>query len=426
MVRLRWFLMGILDAWLKDMPQQFLGLPKIEILIAAFAKQLQEVERVFLDLNRKTDLETARGQNLDYTGTIIPLTRKEAGILSGSGNSEYVLPDDRYRQLLKYKLLINTNECTYYDLIAGLQLFWGTGNTPIYYSEDPLIPATIILRTEARSDEDIENLMSIPTPRPAGVALRSRFTLPDISEPLVVCADSRNIYAGSGSFPQIALHVRAEQAVVSLQNVDPLEVYTGAETLLQTSQSVQTSPITISHVVAGTTWQDLLDDGITWEYLLDQEVKWSDFITTIQAGAGICTQSFQHVQADVCTLSTHTVDAAETYTSAGVSPQISQSIRATTVTIAHLMAGTTWEDLEQQGITWEYLFAREIKWSDFVSTVYIGAGSRPQMCQHVRADTCDTFTLSGASWKDLTERKITWGELVRHGVTWRNLSNKGG
>ena len=135
--------MPILDSWFRDMPQQFLGLPKIEALISAFARQLQEVERVFLDLNEKTDLETATGLNLDYIGTIIPLSRKEAGVLAGADNPEYVMSDDRYRLFLKYKRLVNTNECTYYDIMEGLRLLWNV--FPVYYAEDPEHPATIIL-----------------------------------------------------------------------------------------------------------------------------------------------------------------------------------------------------------------------------------------------------------------------------------------
>ena len=74
--------MQIADRWLMDMPQQFLGKHNIEVLVKAFARQLQELQVVFDDLNTELDLETAAGKNLDYVGTILPLSRKEAGELA--------------------------------------------------------------------------------------------------------------------------------------------------------------------------------------------------------------------------------------------------------------------------------------------------------------------------------------------------------
>ena len=62
----------ILKDWLRDMPIQFIGKKNIEVLIKAFARQMQELDVVFEELNTKTDLDTATGQNLDYVGTIIP------------------------------------------------------------------------------------------------------------------------------------------------------------------------------------------------------------------------------------------------------------------------------------------------------------------------------------------------------------------
>ena len=133
----------VIDEWMNDIPSQFQGKKNIEILINAFARQLQEVQQMFADLYEKTDLDVATGQNLDYVGTIIPLTRKEAGELAGIGVTDPVISDERYRQFLRYKNLVNTNECTYYDLMDGLALLWDV--SPIYYIEDPDLPATIIL-----------------------------------------------------------------------------------------------------------------------------------------------------------------------------------------------------------------------------------------------------------------------------------------
>lgn len=137
--------MQIADIWLRDMPQQFQGKHNIEVLIKAFSKQMQEVDRVFQDLNTMTDIETATGKNLDYVGTIVSLSRKEAGELAGIRSDEPVMPDERYRQFLRYKSLADTSECTYYDMVSGIELLFKYES--IRYTEDPAHPATVIFKT---------------------------------------------------------------------------------------------------------------------------------------------------------------------------------------------------------------------------------------------------------------------------------------
>lgn len=162
--------MRILEKWARDFPQQFQGKKNIEMLIKAFARQLQEIRDVFDDLDTKLDIDTAVGQNLDYVGTIIPLSRKEAGELDGYDASEPVISDERYRQLLRYKNLADTNDCTYYTLMEGLSLLWG--DIPIYYSEDPARPAAIILDTrEMEGTVDTRPFFRTPLIRSAGVTL---------------------------------------------------------------------------------------------------------------------------------------------------------------------------------------------------------------------------------------------------------------
>lgn len=146
--------MQIADRWLRDMPQQFLGKHNIEVLVKAFAKQLQELQDVFSDLNLKLDLETATGKNLDYVGMILPLSRKEAGELAEIGVTEPVISDERYRRFMKYKILRNTSECTYYDLVAGIELLWKYEN--IHYIEDSKHPAMIIFETPMLSLDEAD------------------------------------------------------------------------------------------------------------------------------------------------------------------------------------------------------------------------------------------------------------------------------
>lgn len=162
------------EKWLRDMPQQFLGKKNIEVLVRAFARQLDEVRQVFEDLTEKTDIDTAVGQNLDQVGTIIPLTRKEAGEMAGIGTLEPVISDERYRLFLRYQLLRNTSECTYQDLIDGIELLWGYNR--IHYREEPEHPAMIIFQTE-RMDLDEEDRMEFHPElciRPAGVGVMLR------------------------------------------------------------------------------------------------------------------------------------------------------------------------------------------------------------------------------------------------------------
>lgn len=148
--------MKIVDRWIRDLPQQFLGKRNIEVLIKAFARQLQELWEVFDELNTQLDLETAEGKNLDYVGTILPLSRKKAGELAENGVAEPVISDERYRRFMKYKILRNTSECTYDDLVTGIELLWKYKN--IHYIEDPEHPAMIIFETPMLSLDEKDSV----------------------------------------------------------------------------------------------------------------------------------------------------------------------------------------------------------------------------------------------------------------------------
>lgn len=166
-----WCSVQILDSWLRDLPQQFLGKRNIEVLVKAFARQMQEILQVFDDLDTKLDINGAAGQNLDHVGTIVSLSRKEAGLLAGIGVKEPVISDERYRQFLKYKVLRNTNSCTYDDIMQSIEILWRTDN--IQYIEDPERPATILIRLPTMNvDSEVDPLLGKVTAiKPAGVAL---------------------------------------------------------------------------------------------------------------------------------------------------------------------------------------------------------------------------------------------------------------
>lgn len=160
--------MQIIDRWHGDIPQQFLNKKKIEVLLNAFARQLQEVKDTYEDLNNLTDLNTAKGENLSMLGSIISLSKKDASELSNTNES--MLDDDTYRKYLTYKIGKNTNSCTYYDIIDSLKMFW---DKPIHYSESKDQPATMILETdELTADDDVSKFLTAPFVKSAGVAIK--------------------------------------------------------------------------------------------------------------------------------------------------------------------------------------------------------------------------------------------------------------
>ena len=152
-----------------DLVEQFKGKPRIEALMDAVGRQLQDVYHFFAELQVGRCLDHASGELLDGIGDIVGLTRKEAGLLSGSAGAMTVISDADYRIYLIYKILRNTSDCTYRDIVTGLQMFT---DLKLYYSEDPEIPAAMIFHTEELSmDTDVEILFTMPLIRAAGVTL---------------------------------------------------------------------------------------------------------------------------------------------------------------------------------------------------------------------------------------------------------------
>lgn len=139
-------------AWLRDMPQQFQGKRNIEILIRAFSRQMEEAETVLREINVLTDIDTAHGKNLDYVGDIVCMSRKEAGELLNRRFQESVIPDERYREYLRYGILRNTSECTYGDIMKALDILWDVTKARYYERMDR--PATIFIGLPAVDIEE--------------------------------------------------------------------------------------------------------------------------------------------------------------------------------------------------------------------------------------------------------------------------------
>lgn len=161
--------MKTLDLWLDDIPQQFRCKKNIEILIQAFSKQLDELYQVFLDLNDKTTIENASGQNLRYIGDILSLTTKEAYEILLKANQEEIT-DELYRKVLKYKMRQNSCDCTYYDIMESIYLLWDTDI--IHYVEDPERPATIFITIPYVDIDGIDpSIGRVLAINPSGVAM---------------------------------------------------------------------------------------------------------------------------------------------------------------------------------------------------------------------------------------------------------------
>lgn len=154
----------------QDLVEQFRGKANIEALMEVVGIELQEVFDFYEQLRTQRSVDTAVGKQLDGVGDIAVMTRKEAGQLAGNPIPFEVIDDDTYRQYLIYKILKNTCDCTYPDIIKAFRMFW---DRPLYYTEDPEQPATMIFDTgELPGDVDTTPLFKTPLIRAAGVTLK--------------------------------------------------------------------------------------------------------------------------------------------------------------------------------------------------------------------------------------------------------------
>lgn len=156
---------------LKDnLLEQFRGKPYIEALVEVIAEQFQDVFDFFDQLRTERDVKNAVGKQLDNVGDIVVLNRIEAAQLAGDPIPYDVLDDETYRQYLIYKILKNTCDCTYPEIIKAFKMFW---DRPLYYTEDPEQPATMIFDTgEMQGTVDTRPLFETPLLKAAGVTVK--------------------------------------------------------------------------------------------------------------------------------------------------------------------------------------------------------------------------------------------------------------
>lgn len=152
---------------LEDLPQQFKGKEHIEALLEVIGKQMDEVKEFYDSLNFERSLDVAQGVHLDKIGEILAMTRAQAKELFHKDQS---IDDELYRQLLKYKTIMNFGSATYYDIMSCLKSI--QGYTGFKYREELSRPATIIFETEEPADSPtITQTLKTPVPKAAGVGL---------------------------------------------------------------------------------------------------------------------------------------------------------------------------------------------------------------------------------------------------------------
>lgn len=117
------------------------------------------------------DIDACTGAQLDIIGDIVVLSRYDARVIVERSYDGEALDDDLYRKLIKWKILLNTNDCTYWSIMKGIKMFWD--KTPVYYKTDPEIPATILLSTPPLDPStNPRELLEMPIIRPGGVDLK--------------------------------------------------------------------------------------------------------------------------------------------------------------------------------------------------------------------------------------------------------------
>lgn len=194
----------------KDLVEQFKEKKNIEAFVEAFGEQLNDVAKFFDAIRTKTDLETVEyipedkeNKQLDGIGDIVCLSRMEAGELLGFAAAVEVITNEAYHHCLKYKVLKNTCNCTYYDIMKVVEMFWKDKDHPLRYSEDPNYPATIIFDFEAYRDI-ADKVFRLPFLRAGGVELFMR----------MLKKDDLSVYCGMARAQLIERSVECEIPVI--------------------------------------------------------------------------------------------------------------------------------------------------------------------------------------------------------------------
>ena len=134
--------MKVIDEWKNLTLSQFYDKPVLWGIIRAISEIYQDAYAEQQELRKLLDIDSQEGVNLDHIGDILCLTRTQAHQILRR-NNEFELTDELYRKALKYKIILNNSNATYYDIMEGIGIIWNTGD--VVYRENENHPATYIL-----------------------------------------------------------------------------------------------------------------------------------------------------------------------------------------------------------------------------------------------------------------------------------------
>lgn len=176
-----------------DLVEQFRGKTNIESLTEVIGIELQAVYEFFEQLKAARDLSSAAGRQLDGVGDIAVLSRMEAGKIADIRSPNEIIDDNSYRKYLIYKIMKNTCDCTYPDIIKAFKMFW---DKPLFYSETPEKPATVTFSTEVfPPGNPPDRLINIPIIKAAGVSVEIFFrTKMNVSKELCLGSGASVVY----------------------------------------------------------------------------------------------------------------------------------------------------------------------------------------------------------------------------------------
>lgn len=139
--------------------EQYKEKPKIEGLLEAVVKPLQELEDLFLALGTERWIDSAIGAQLDVVGKIV-------GALRDVGQN-----DEDYRLAIKAQIIMNLNQGTPEEIIAAAKFF--IGSIFIWYLE--VYPAAVDIFSSTVIPEENRAKIRAQLKKflPAGVSLDS-------------------------------------------------------------------------------------------------------------------------------------------------------------------------------------------------------------------------------------------------------------
>ncbi len=139
--------------------EQYKGKPKIEGVIEAITKPIQDIEEVLKQLNFERSIDTAIGVQLDKVARIVGAKRE-------MGQS-----DDDFRFAIKSKIVMNLNQGTPEEIIAAAKIFIGADF--IWYLE--VYPAAVDIFSTVIVPKSFRGKIKTQLKKflPAGVALDS-------------------------------------------------------------------------------------------------------------------------------------------------------------------------------------------------------------------------------------------------------------